>query len=123
MKYIKHILSETIFLLPYLLMAVSFLSVLFGWIGWNFDKNFWCNLGGYSFFTNIMFVYILTLNKNYCFTTRALPVSMMFVSFVNMFASFFPGRFKMYEQFFEVIILSITLFVSLIVFLTKRTFK
>lgn len=123
MKYVKHIFSETIFLLPYLLMAVSFLSVLFGWMGWNFDKNFWCNLGGYSVFTNALFIYVLTLNKNYCFTTRALPVSMMFVSFVNMFASFFPEWFKVYEQFFEVIILSITLFVSLIVCITKRTFK
>jgi len=120
MKYIKHILSETIYLLPYLLMAVSFLSVLFGYLGCNFDKNFWCNLGGYSVFTNILFIYVLTLNKNYCFTTRALPVSMTFVSFVNMFASFFPEWFKTYEQFFEVTILSITLFVSLIVFINKR---
>lgn len=123
MKYIKHILSETIFLLPYLLMAVSFLSVLFGWMHWNFDRNFWCNLGGYSLFTNIIFIYVLTLNNNYCLTTRALPVSMMFVSVVNMFASFFPDWFKVYEHFFEVIILSITLFVSLIVCITKRTFK
>lgn len=123
MKYIKHILSETIFLLPYLLMAVSFLSVFYDWMGWYFDKNFWCNLGGYSIFTNILFIYVLTFNKKYCFTTRALPVSMTFVSFVNMFGSFFPERFKAYEQFFEVTILSITLFVSLIVFINKRLNK
>lgn len=120
MKYIKHILSETIFLLPYLLMAVSFLSVVYDWFGWNFDKNFWCNFGGYSFITDVLFVYVFTMNKNYCFTTRALPVSMLFVSLVNIVASFFPEWFKIYSQFFEVIVLTITLFVSLIVCLSKR---
>ena len=120
MKNIKHILSEIIFLLPYLHMAVSFLCVLYGWLGWNFDKNLWCNLGGYSLFTNILFIYVFTLNQKYCVPTRILPISMTFVSFVNMFASFFPNWFRVYEQFFEITILTITLFVSLAVMVIRK---
>ena len=123
MKYIKHILSETIYLLPYLLMAVSFLSVLYDWMGWNFDKNFWCNLGGYSLFTNLIFVYVLTLNKSYCYPTRLLPVSMTFISVYNIVASFFPERYTEYEKYYEVIILSVTLMVGIILCLNKRRNK
>lgn len=120
MKYVKHILSETIYLLPYLLMAVSFLSVIYDWFGCNFDKNFWCNLGGYSLFTNLLFVYVLTFNKKYCYTTRMLPISMCFVSVYNMVASFFPERYAEYEKYYEVIILSLTLLVGLILCINKR---
>lgn len=120
MKYIKHILSESIFLLPYLLMAVSFLSVFCDWMGWNFDKNFWCNLGGYSIFTNIIFVYTLTLNKGYCYPTRLLPVSMCLVSIYNIVASFFPERYAEYEKYYEAIILLVTLLVGSILVINKR---
>lgn len=123
MKYIKHILSETIFLLPYLLMGVSFLSIIYDWIGLNFDKNFWCNLGGYSLFTNIIFVYVLTLNKSYCYTTRLLPISMTLVSVYNIIASFFPERYAEYEKYYEVIILSVTLLVGIILCINKKINK
>lgn len=123
MKYIKHILSETIFLLPYLLMAVSFLSVIFDRIGWDFDKNFWCNLGGYSLFTNLIFVYVLTLNKSYCYPTRLLPVSMMLVSIYNIVASFFPERYAQYEKYYEAIILFVTLLIGSILCINKRLNK
>lgn len=123
MKYIKHILSETIFLLPYLLMGVSFLSIIYDWIGLNFDKNFWCNLGGYSLFTNIIFVYVLTLNKSYCYTTRLLPISMTLVSVYNIIASFFPERYVEYEKYYEVIILSVTLLVGIILCINKKLNK
>jgi len=123
MKYIKHILSETIFLLPYLLMGVSFLSIIYDWIGLNFDKNFWCNLGGYSLFTNIIFVYVLTLNKSYCYTTRLLPISMTLVSVYNIIASFFPERYAEYEKYYEVIILSVTLLVGIILCINKKLNK
>lgn len=104
-------------------MAVSFLSVLFDWLGWNFDKNFWCNLGGYSLFTNIIFVYVLTLNKSYCYPTRMLPVSMCIVSVYNIVASFFPERYTQYEKYYEVIILSVTLCVGIILCINKRINK
>jgi len=123
MKYIKHILSETIFLLPYLLMGVSFLSIIYDWIGLNFDKNFWCNLGGYSLFTNIIFVYVLTLNKSYCYTTRLLPISMTLVSVYNIITSFFPERYSEYEKYYEVIILSVTLLVGIILCINKKLNK
>lgn len=120
MKYIKHFLSETIFMLPYLLMAVSFCAVLLPRLAIDFDKNFWCNLGGYSLFTNVLFLYVFTFNRKYCFTTRALPVAMTFVSVYNMCASFLDGYFLIYKYWFEVIILSITLFVSLVVCISRK---
>lgn len=123
MKYLKHILSETIYLLPYLLMSVSFLSVMYDWFGWEFNRDFWCNLGGYSLFTNILFAYVLTLNKNYCWTTRALPVAMCFISMYNIIASCLPDLYNEYEKYYEVIILSVTLFTGIIIFINKKINK
>lgn len=120
MKYIKHILSETIYLLPYFLMAVSFLSLVFEKLHLKFDLNLWCNLGGYSLFTSIMFVYVITMNRKYCFTNRMLPVSMCFISIFNMVMSFFPEYYDVYSQLFEIIVFSLTLFVGLILCITKR---
>lgn len=120
-KYIKHILSETIFLLPYFLMSVSFLSVIVPWLGWNFDKNFWCNSGGYSLATDILFLYVFTLNKNYCLPTRALPVSLTIVSLFNITASFFSEYFAEYKTMFEIFVLSVTLAVLFILWLMKLT--
>lgn len=120
MKYIKHILSETIYLLPYFLMTVSFFSVVFPWIGWNFDKNLWCNLGGYSLFTDIMFVYVITMNKNYCLPTRIIPISLTIVSLYNITSSFFPEYFSEYKTIFEIFVLSVTLAISSIVWINKK---
>lgn len=119
MKYIKHILSETIYLLPYLLMSVSFLSLVFEKLDYKFDLNLWCNLGGYSLFTNILFVYVITMNRNYCFTNRMLPVSMCFISVFNMVMSFFPEYYDAYSKMFELIVFSLTLFVGIILFINK----
>lgn len=123
MKYVKNTLSKSIFLLPYLLMVVSFLSVLYDWIGWDFDKNFWCNLGGYSIFTDLIFVYVLTLNKNYCYPTRFLPISMCIVSVYNIISSFFPERYTEYEKYYEAIILLVTLLVGSVLWINKRLNK
>lgn len=120
MKYIKHILSETIFLLPYFLMAVSFLSVIIPWLGFKFDGNFWCNLGGYSFFTDILFLYVFTFNTKYCFPTRMLPISLLIVSLYNMLSSFFPEYFLEYKTTFEIYVLSVTLSICLIIWINKK---
>lgn len=119
-KYLKHILSETIFLLPYLLMATSFLFVILPKLGYQLDSNFWRNFGGYSLTTNILFLYIFTFNKKYCFTTRLLPISTAIVSLYNMSATFLPENYMQYKTGFEIIVFSVTLFVGIILFIHKK---
>lgn len=115
MKYIKHILSETIYLLPYFCMTVSFLAVILPYFGYVFDGNFWCNLGGYSIFTNIMFIYVISMNKKYCLPTRMLPISMLIISLFNIVMSFFPEHYDTYSLMFEIFTFSVTLAVCLII--------
>lgn len=122
-KYLKHILSETIFLLPYSLMATSFLFVILPKFGYELDSNFWRNFGGYSLSTNILFLYIFTFNKKYCFTTRLLPISTTIVSMYNMVASFLPENYMQYKSGFEIIILSVTLLVGVILCINKKLNK
>lgn len=122
-KYLKHILSETIFLLPYLLMATSFLFVLLPKFGYELDSNFWRNFGGYSLATNILFLYVFTFNKKYCFTTRLLPISTTIVSIYNMAASFLPEHYLQYKSGFEIIVFSVTLFVGVILCINKKLNK
>lgn len=119
-KYLKHILSETIFLLPYLLMATSFLFVTMPKFGYEMDGNFWRNFGGYFFSTDLLFLYVFTFNKKYCFTTRVLPIGCTLVSLFNMTASFLPDYYLQYKTIFEIIVFSVTLFISVIVFMNKR---
>lgn len=122
-KYLKHILSETIFLLPYLLMATSFLFVILPKFGYQLDSNFWRNFGGYSLSTNILFLYVFTFNKKYCFTTRMLPISTTIVSIYNMSASFLPEYYMQYKTMFEILVLSVTLLVGTILCLNKKLNK
>lgn len=119
-KYVKHLLSETIFLLPYLLMATSFLFVILPKFGYELDGNFWRNFGGYSLSTNILFLYVFTFNKKYCFTTRILPISTTIVSIYNMSASFLPDYYMEYKAMFEIIVFSVTLFVGIIICINKK---
>lgn len=119
-KYLKHILSETIFLLPYLLMATSFLFVTFPKFGYALDSNFWRNFGGYSLSTNILFLYVFTFNKKYCFTTRLLPISTTIVSTYNMTATFLPENYMQYKSGFEIIVFSVTLLVGCILCINKK---
>lgn len=119
-KYLKHILSETIFLLPYLLMATSFLFVLLPKFGYELDSNFWRNFAGYSFTTNILFLYVFTFNKKYCFTTRLLPISTTIVSAYNMTATFLPENYMQYKTGFEIIVFSVTLLVGLVLCIKKK---
>lgn len=122
-KYLRHILSETIFLLPYSLMATSFLFVILPKFGYELDSNFWRNFGGYSLSTNILFLYVFTFNKKYCFTTRLLPISTTIVSMYNMVASFLPENYMQYKSGFEIIILSVTLLVGVILCINKKLNK
>lgn len=119
MKYIKHILSETIYLLPYFCMTVSFLAVILPYFRIPFDGNLWCNLGGYSIFTNVMFFYVITLNKKYCLPTRLLPIDMLIVSFFNIIMSFYPEHYDTYSQIFELFVFSVTLVTCFLLWLGK----
>lgn len=119
-SFIKYVLDKNLYLLPYLIMAVSFLFVIIPKLGYHVDRNFWSNLGGYSIFTNIVCIRAYYFDKNYCWLTRQLPLVMMFVTLVNILASFIPKKYNVYSDWYEVIIFSVTLFISLILWINKK---
>lgn len=121
--FIKHVLDKNIYLLPYFIMAVSFLFVLLPKFGYNVDRNFWSNLGGYSIFTNIICIRTYYFDKNYCKLTRYLPLIMIFISVLNISASFLPEKYNIYSELYEIIIFSVILFISFIVELNRRIKK
>lgn len=118
--FIKYVLDKNLYLLPYLIMVVSFLFVIIPKFGYNVDHNFWGNLGGYSILTNIICVRAYYFDKNYCRLTRVLPLVMIFISIVNIIASFIPKKYNIYSDFYEVIIFSVILIISAIIYINKK---
>ena len=116
LKHIKHFMHQTIFLLSYILIGVSFLSIIIPKIGLEFDYVVWGNIGGYSLITNYLFIYIFTLG-NYCWTTRMLPLAMCLVNIINILGVKYP---KYYESWYEVLIFSVILIVGFIIYVNKR---
>jgi hypothetical protein len=110
----RFFLKETIFLLPILLMGVSFLSIFF-------DLNFvvWGNIGGYSLITDVLFVYVFWYGK-YCLLTRLLPFGLIFSNLLNIYGFYYP---KHYNIMYEIVIFSVILSGVLIYELNKRIFK
>lgn len=123
MKYVEHFLSETIFLIPYMLMAVSFLSVIMPYLGFDFNFVTWGNGGGFSLITDILFIRVFCFNKKYCWLTRKLPLSFIFINIGNILCNeFYPRYYELYGQLYEITIFSVTLFVFLI-FLIEKSLK
>lgn len=119
-SFLKYVLDKNLYLLPYFIMAVSFLFILMPLFGHEMDRNFWSNLGGYSILTNIVCVRHYYFDKNYCWLNRKLPVVMIFISLVNIFASFIPEKYNVYSDWYEIIIFSVTLLISLILYINKK---
>lgn len=121
LKYIEHFLNETIYLLPYFLMGVSFLSILIPWLGFKFDFVTWGNGGGFSIICDVLFVKFFYFNLRYCWLTRHLPFSMILINIINIIQrEFFPEHHELYSQIYEVVIFSITLFIGIYIELNKR---
>ena len=111
-------LHKTIHLLPIILIAASFLSVIFPSFGYEFNFVVWGNAAGFSLVTNIAFLYIFWFTKfKYCLFTRCTPFSLILVNLVNIWGFYNPGP---YNQWYEVTILSVTLTPLLIYQLNKN---
>lgn len=125
-------LLKTLHLLPIILIAVSFLSVLYKYVvrlidyvfcplqTWSTEFNWvvWGNAAGFSLITNIAFLYIFWFTKlKYCLFTKCTPFSLILVNLVNIWGYYNPGP---YNQWYEVTILSVTLTPLLIYQLNKN---
>lgn len=121
LKYIKHFLEQTIYLLPYSLMGVSFLSIAIPLLGFKFDFVTWGNGGGFSVITDIAFIYIFYFNIKYCWLTRHLPFALLFINIVNIISNeFFPQQHEIYSKWYEIIIFSVILFIAFILALNNK---
>jgi len=109
----KLFLKETIYLLPILLMGVSFLSIIT-------DLNYalWGNIAGFSLVTDILFFYIFHYGR-YCLITKTLPVGLFLANVVNIWGIYFP---KYYKSWYEVVIFSVIL-TSVIFYQLKQKLK
>lgn len=119
-RYLEHFLKQTVYLLPYLLMGVSFLSIILPKLGFSFNYVTWGNAGGFSIITDIMFITFLSFDNRYCRLTRFLPFSLLLINIVNIISNQLPDKYREYEQLYEIIIFSLTLFIALVICINKR---
>lgn len=116
MKSLKIFLEQTIYLLSYLLMTVSFLAVIFRWFNLPWDWVLWGNIGGYSLITSVLFFKVFYFGK-YCWTTKHMPIALIITNIINIWGLFYP---KYYFWWYEVFIFSVFLFMSIIIWINKR---
>jgi len=114
----KFILKNTIYLLPILLMGVSFLSVIVPWFGYNFDFVLWGNIGGFSLITDVLFFYVFFYG-NYCIFTKYFSICLFIVNLVNIWGLYNPGP---YNMLYEITIFSVT-FSALLIYQFNRNLK
>lgn len=123
-KYLHHFLSQTVHLLLYFMMGVSVLSIVLPWFGFDFDYVTWGNFGGFSIACDIIFIERFSFNKRYCFLTRMLPISMIFINLMNILCNeFFSKHYELYGQLYEVTIFSVTLLIFAIITIEKKLRK
>jgi len=123
-KYIQHFLSQTVHLLLYFMMGVSFLSVIVPWFGYYFDFTTWGNGGGFSIACDIIFIERFSFSKRYCWLTRKLPIAMIFVNIFNILCNeFYHKHYELYGQLYEIVIFSLTLFIFFILCIDKTLKK
>jgi hypothetical protein len=115
----KYFLKQTIYLLPILLMGVSFLSSIIPLLGYNFDYVLWGNIGGFSLITDVLFFYVFYYGK-YCIFTRIFPISLFVVNLVNIWGL---CNEKLYYAWYELVIFVLTLVPLLIYELNRRIFR
>ena len=115
----KYFIKEFIWLTPILLMGVSFLSVIFPWLGFPFEYIVWGNIGGFSLLTNLVLFERFYYGK-YCIFTKLFPVGLILVNIVNIWGFYNP---KYYNVWYEIVILSVTSTALLIYQLSKSLNK
>jgi len=110
----KFFLKKTIYLLPIMLMGVSFLSVFF-----DLNYTLWGNIGGFSLVTDVLFFYVFYYG-NYCLFTKLLPIGMFIMNLTNIYGYYCP---KYYESWYEIVIFFVILSSTIIYELNKRLAK
>lgn len=124
LKYLQHFLDQTVHLLLYFMMGVSVLSIAIPWLGYKFDFVSWGNGGGFSIACDIIFVKLFTFNKRYCWLTRKLPITMIFINIGNILCNeFYPKYYELYGQLYEVTVFSVTLLIFFILCIEKMIKK
>lgn len=119
--YLQHFLSQTIHLLLYFMMGVSVLSIMVPWFVYTFDFVTWGNVGGFSIACDIIFIERFTFNKRYCWLTKKLPISMIFINVGNILCNeFFPEYYALYGQLYEITVFSVTLLIFAIITIEKK---
>lgn len=110
----RFFLKQTIYLLPILLMAVSFLSIIF-------DLNFvvWGNIGGFSLVTDLLFFYIFYFGR-YCILTKILPIGLFIINIINILGYYNPNY---YSNLYELVVFSLILSGVMIYELNNRLNK
>lgn len=110
----KFFIAKTLFLIPPIMLIVTFLSHLV-----ELNYVFAGNLVGYSLLTSIPMIHIFWFtNKKYCLFTKlssvALPI-MNVVCIIGVFLSF-----EKYTYIFDLTIISITTLLTIVLTLKKR---
>lgn len=123
-KKLKYFLGQTVHLLLYFMMGVSFLSIVLPWFGINFNYVTWGNGGGYSIACDIIFIERFSFSKRYCGLTRMLPISMIFINILNIISNeFFHKHYEIYGKWYEIIIFSVILMIALVLCINKKLNK
>ena len=111
----KFFLKQIIYLLPILLMAVSFLSCFVP----EFNYALWGNLAGFSLVTDVLFFYIFYYG-NYCLFTKLMPIALFIVNLVNIYGVYYPDN---YETWYEIVVFCLFLTIISIYELKKHLDK
>jgi len=120
-KYIQHFLIQTVHLFMYIMVFVSFLSIIIPKLGFEFDYVSWGNGGGFSIACDLIFIERFYFNKRYCRLTRYLPFSFLFINLINIISNeFFHNYHELYSKWYEVTIFSLTLFIALIIGINNK---
>lgn len=101
---LKHLLYQTIWVIPIMLMVVSVFSIVFPWLGINFERTVWCNIGGFSLLTDVMFFYVFYYGK-YCIFTKLFPVCLFLVNLVNIWGYYYPNN---YSEWYEITVFGLS---------------
>lgn len=100
----KFFLKKTIYLLPILLMVVSFLSIFL-----DFNFLLWGNIGGFSLITDVLFFYIFHYG-NYCKLTKSIPIGLFIINLINIYGVYFPDN---YETWYEIVVFCLILTIKI----------
>lgn len=115
-KYITHFIKETIFLVPVILLVVSFVSAFLSYN--NYGYVILGNVSGYSLIVDYALIGVFTINKKYCYLTRLAPIGLVALNTIDIIG--FYCNFNFYNFWYVVITSFIVFLLSIIFYLNKK---